>query len=112
MAAANEARGFRNHDSDSNTIMNNTAVRNDNDGIRLGSGSSNNLVKGNRTYGNTDDGIDVKGTTNTITQNISLGNSGTADLEDDNNTCDSNSWTSNIFGTSDANGVPSPACIN
>jgi parallel beta-helix repeat protein len=101
-AIGNDQRGFRNHESNSNLIQNNVAVRNL-DGIRLGSSSSSNLVKGNRTFGNTDDGIDVNGTNNTITENISLGNG--RDLEDDQSTsgtppCESNSWTSNIFGTS------------
>ena len=110
VVAGNVQRGIRSHDSDNNQIIGNAAVNNS-DGIRLGSGSVDNLVRGNRTYGNWDDGIDVNGTNNTITENISLGN-GNHDLEDDNATCDSNIWTSNTFGTSDANGTPSPACIN
>jgi hypothetical protein len=57
-------------------------------------------------------GISVDGVDggNVITKNVSLGNR-THDLSDVNAGCGTNSWQKNKFGTSDADGVPNPTCI-
>lgn len=77
-------------------VMNNTAVGNAADGVLVA--GTTNVVKGNRAYGNASAGIHVDGSGDTITKNVALGN-GTVDLQDANATCDSNTWTNDIFGS-------------
>ena len=114
-STGNDRWGFRHFNSNSNTTQDNVAVNNGFGGIQIAvspPGTSQfNLVKGNRTHGNPNDGIQVQGTLNTVTGNTSLGNSPGTDLHDTHSDCDSNSWTKDIFGTSNPSGV-SATCIH
>ena len=77
-------------------LFNNTAASNATEGLLVG--ATGNIVKGNRAYANASEGIHITGSGGTITKNVALGN-GTVDLEDNNATCDSNTWTHDIFGS-------------
>jgi parallel beta-helix repeat protein len=77
-------------------LFNNTAASNATEGLLVG--ATGNLVKGNRAYANASEGIHITGSGDTITKNVALGN-GTVDLQDNNATCDSNTWTHDIFGS-------------
>jgi Right handed beta helix region len=71
-------------------------------------------VKKNIVMDNNPDGINVEdgADTSKVQNNVVLGNDG-VDLRDGNagGTCDGNQWKKNVFGTSEADGVPSPGCI-
>ena len=87
--------------ADNNQLTSNMVSNNVQDGIKLGSGASGNLVKSNDVENNGARGIIVRGgaTKNSLDHNTALGNNVTYDLEDDNSRCDSNTWSSNTFGT-------------
>jgi parallel beta-helix repeat protein len=91
-------------------VIENRAVENGDEGFQIGSGST--VIRRNRAYDNATEGFDVftSGTMNTLTGNVALRNPG-GDMEDDSAACDANTWTSNVFKTSNAAGAASPACI-
>jgi len=103
-----------------NTIQKSTATANGS-GIGTDSGidlrGDGNVVKQNRVLDNFGIGIRAGAAqSNIIQKNSAIGNFGLmigADLQDDNpgGTCDNNTWSKNVFGTSLAAGMAGPACI-
>jgi len=85
--------------SNGNTLISNTASGNAQDGIRLFA-ASNNILRANQTDGNHQYGIYVTegSSSNLLQANKAHGNT-TFDLDDDNATCDANTWKSNQFDT-------------
>ena len=103
-AASNAIFGFWLGSANGNVVRSNTATANGNNGFEL-EGAIGNALASNNAFGNIAIGISLHGgsTKNVIQVNVSLGNS-TNDLEDDNFSCDTNSWTGNVFGTKDPTG--------
>lgn len=88
------------------TIHGNSAHGNGNDGIELSGtssplpGATGDTVTGNDASNNKHDGIqaDAGSASNTLSENTAKGNP-TFDAEDDNATCGTNTWSSDVFGT-------------
>lgn len=112
-----------------NTIQGNEVTGSNDEGIKLRSNANGNLVQSNIANQNGEQGIENAGDNNTLKSNTTIENgeqgiqvehnangnviksntaldNGANDLEDLNPSCDSNNWTSNTFGTTNA------ACIN
>ncbi len=101
--------GANNGTSFANTLHNNTVNANlgrvsfglFGNGIEAGAGSTASRIYSNVTNGNTGAGIlvDSGSTGNQIFSNSSSVGNGTFDLDDDNTSCDSNVWSSNVYFT-------------
>jgi hypothetical protein len=96
-----------------NSVQKSAASRNQAEGGICVAGNGN-KIKQNRVLANeVGIGALAGAHNNTIQKNTALAN-GDGDLRDDNpgGTCDANRWKKNVFGTSLADGMPSPTCID
>jgi parallel beta-helix repeat protein len=84
--------------SNHNTVTGNTSYGNGNDGVEVAAGATDNTVNSNTADKNTNDGVAVGplASGNTLTSNEGSGN-GTYDGADYNSSCDSNTWSNNMF---------------
>lgn len=96
--------------ANNNQLTSNNVTDNLTDGIRIEPATNGTLVKSNVIGTNGARGIIISlgATKNSITNNSSFGNV-KPDLEDDNPACGSDTWSSNIFGTTSP---PQPSCIH
>jgi parallel beta-helix repeat protein len=96
----NEDDGFF-VNSDNNILSKNKATNNVyGSGFELGYYASGNLLIGSNALSNGNDGVEIDygSTKNIISKTKALGNSD-YDLEDENSSCDSNSWIASTFGS-------------